>query len=160
MKKLNTVLFFLMVFVSINAQGNNPIKWNYAVNKTGDCEAELVFTANVDNGWHLYGQKHINGLPLTFEFIPSETYKRIGEVTEPDCHKEYDDIMQYDIFYFKEQVVVFKQKITLSSNTSFKITGHIGGQACQEDGVCIRLNHDFTFDIDIAGVECASIHTK
>lgn len=142
--------FLLICFVIIGvaySQTTNPCKWEYKVNMLNNCEAEIVLTAKVDKGWHLYSQKHVNGLPLVFEFEPSTYFSRTGAVTEPESHKEYDDIFAYDVFYFKESEIIFKQKIKITSSKIVPIAGKITGQVCQyESGICMPLNIDFKVD--------------
>lgn len=154
MKKIGLLVLSFLIVIFSNAQIQDPVQWNYTVKKTGDCEADLIFTAKVESGWHLYSQKH-NGLALTFEFKSSGSYKRIGGVIEPTPHKEYDEIFKYDVYYFKESTVVFKQKINLNSNTPFKITGSVSGQACTDgEGQCLPFGKDFSFDVDPGNVKC------
>lgn len=129
------------------SQTTNPIQWNYAVNILTNCDAEIVITAKMEKGWHLYSQKHVNGLPLKFEFKPSVFYTRIDGVIEPESHKEYDDVFAYDVFYFKESEVMFKQKIKINSTKPVSFSGDITGQVCQyESGICMPINLFFTFD--------------
>ena len=146
--KIFLVIFFCLITASGYTQIAEPVKWDYKVNMLSNCEAELIFTATVDKGWHLYSQKHVNGLPLIFEFTQNSSFKLSGEVIEPNPIKEYDDVMHYDIFYFKGSEVIFKQKIELNSEIPFKITGTITGQVCQyESGMCKPLNQDFSIDL-------------
>lgn len=155
MRKFFFSVVTLLLLQSVSfAQMIDPVKWSYSFKKTGDCEAELNFKAEVSPGWHLYSQKHKDGLPLEFEFKKTGLYKRIGGVIEPKPHKEYDDIMGYDLYYFKEAVVNFTQKIELNANDPFTIKGKIRGQACLEDGQCVPLETDFVFQVDPAGFKC------
>lgn len=154
MKKIGILILSLAFVIFSHAQMADPVSWTYNFKKTTDCEGELTFTAKVESGWHLYSQKH-NGLPLVFEFKTSGTFKKIGSVTEPTPHKEYDDIFKYDVYYFKESTVVFKQKIALNSNTPFKVTGSVSGQACTDgEGQCLPFNKDFSFDVSPGDVKC------
>src|SRR5687768_10827858 len=101
MKKIGLLILSLAFIIFSNAQTSDPVSWTFTFKKTADCEGELTFIAKVESGWHLYSQKH-NGLPLVFEFKTTGTFKKIGGVVEPTPHKEYDDIMKYDVYYFKE----------------------------------------------------------
>lgn len=144
----------LLLHILSFSQIINPVKWSYSSKKTGDCEAELTFRAEVSPGWHLYSQKHVDGLPLVFDFKKAGQYKRIGGVNEPKPHKEFDDLMGYNLYYFKEAVVLFTQKIELNANEPFTIKGKITGQACLDDGQCVPLEESFTFQIDPSGSKC------
>ena len=56
MKKLTTLFLLLsMAFASFD-QLQDPVKWTYSVKDLNESESELVFTANLDAGWHLYSQ--------------------------------------------------------------------------------------------------------
>jgi len=149
MKKLGLLILsfvFLSVF-KLSAQ-DDPVKWKYTVNKLSDCEVEVVFTATVEAHWHLYSQEN-PPYQTYFEFKKAGNYKLIGKTTEPTPVKENDEYLG-PIAYFKESVVVFKQKIAINSNDPFKITGEHGGQVCitTEDGRCLPYNKSFSFDID------------
>jgi thiol:disulfide interchange protein DsbD len=155
MRGISILIFGLSCF-NLFAQGNDAAKWKYEVTSVSNCEVELVFTATMEKGWHLYSQLHtIN--PLSFEFDPSVQYQKIGNVTEPTPHKEYDDLFQSDVFYFKESLIVFRQKIKLNTSVSAKATGKIYGQVCQyETGICMPLGIDFSFDLPICPYKGAS----
>ena len=154
MKKIGLLLGFLGYVFLLHAQNDDPVQWKYTVNKISDCEVELVFTATVEKNWHLYSQEN-PPYQTYFEFKKSGTYKLIGKTTEPTPHKEDDEYLG-PVAYFKESVVVFKQRIALNSNEPFKVTGEHGGQVCitTEDGRCLPYNKTFTFTIDPAGVKC------
>jgi thiol:disulfide interchange protein DsbD len=56
MKKILTLLALLLsVFGS--AQIQNPITWTYSQKQLSDSTTELLFTATLEDGWHLYSQK-------------------------------------------------------------------------------------------------------
>ena len=55
MKKLFSLLFLLCVSVISYAQIIEAVHWRFSVKDISDSEKELVFTANMDDGWHLYG---------------------------------------------------------------------------------------------------------
>ncbi len=149
MKKFLFLVLVGCIAGTASSQMKMPISWDYKANVINGCEAELVITAKVDSGWHLYSQKY-DPNPLFFEFKNSKEYANDGGVSEPTPVKEYDDLMGWDLYYFKESIVVFKQKIKIvpNGNKRVSITGTIMGQVCSYDsGVCMPLNHTFSFDI-------------
>lgn len=146
MKKFLILLVFLIPGFAFT-QNDNPIKWSYEVNYLSGCEAELIFKAKVDKGWHLYSQLH-NGFPTSFEFTESSWVEFIGKVIEPTPHKEFDEVFQYDVYYFKESEITFRQKVKIKSFKDEKLSGKIYGQVCQyETGVCMPIGIDFVFDL-------------
>jgi thiol:disulfide interchange protein len=147
---LSLILFGFFNAVSLKAQMVDPIKWSYNVIQIDEQHSDLIITANIEKGWHLYSQKQLEGatiLPLVFEFETSPKYTLIGGVKEPAYHEEYDEFDKVNIRFFKDNVV-FKQRIKVLSDTDFKIKGSVSGQACLD--VCVLVGDDFSFSIKAA----------
>lgn len=133
------------------AQMMNPVKWTYEVKYGENNQAELIFTAKVESGWHLYSQENPPN-PLEFVFDKSDAFKREGKVTEPKPKKMNDEYLG-PVAYFETATVVFKQKISIVSSEPFKIKGSIYGQACMDDGVCLPVDEKFVFSVTVGGRE-------
>ena len=90
MKKLLGIvlLFFCFAaqaqFPDPNAKIFDPVNWSYSSEKINDKEFDLLITAKIEKGWHLYSQFIEEGgpIPTSFKFNPSAAYKLIGKVTE------------------------------------------------------------------------------
>ena len=148
MKRFSLIAAALLLGFCVCAQQLDPVRWSYKVNYTSDTEAELVFTAKLDDGWHLYSQHtDPNGpLPIEFTFADSKDYRRIGTVGEPKPHEEMDDIFQCMVKSFSG-TVVFRQRIERLSAKDFAATGTVSYQLCN-DGSCIAPeDHDFSFSV-------------
>ena len=157
MKKLAIALTFLLAAFVANAQQLDPVKWTYSVKETSATEAELVFTAKLDAGWHLYSQyTDPNGpLAIVFEFADSKDYQRIGKVQEPKPHEEMDDIFQCVVKSFSG-TVVFRQKVKRLSTNDFTVKGVLSYQLCN-DGSCIAPeDRDFSFKVPGAKAEAVA----
>lgn len=148
MKKLMVALMGILLASSLWAQQLDPVKWNYSVKETSATEAELVFTAKLDAGWHLYSQyTDPNGpLAIVFEFTPSADYQLIDKVREPKPHEEMDEIFGCVVKSFSG-TVVFRQKVKRLADKDFAVKGIVSYQLCN-DGSCIAPeDHDFTFKV-------------
>lgn len=148
MKKwIQQLLFLVLAFTPLigMAQMIDPVKWTYTSKSIGNNEFELTFTAKVDKDWSLYSQTNPPN-QLTFEFTSNGNYSRIGDVKEPKPHQENDEYLG-PIAFFKMKTVVFTQKIKVTSDQAFEIKGEIYGQACQENGLCVPIEADFSFKI-------------
>ena len=135
------------------AQQLDPVKWKYSVKETSATEAELVFTAKLDAGWHLYSQYTSPDGPLAIEFTfeESDDYSRIGKVQEPKPHEEMDEIFNCVVKSFSG-TVVFRQKVKRISDKDFTVKGTLSYQLCN-DGSCIAPeDHDFSFKVPGARV--------
>ena len=156
MKKLALLLTGIMLLWVAQAQQLDPVKWTYSVKETSATEAELVFSAKLDPGWHLYSQyTDPNGpLAIEFTFVDSKDYKRVGKVAEPKPHEEMDEIFQCVVKSFSGNVA-FRQKIQRLSDKDFTVKGTVSYQLCN-DGSCIAPeDHDFTFKVPGAKAEVA-----
>ncbi len=149
MRKLRFLLFVFSIFVmgQLSAQMFEPVKWTFSQKKVSQDEVLLIFKANIEPHWHLYGQYFEDGGPirLQFTFNESENYKKSGKVAEsPKPHVEYDSIFELNVQYF-EHKASFTQKIKILSEKDFVVTGEIYGQACKEQ--CVNLDLEFEFKI-------------
>lgn len=129
-------LFLFLVFVSsvsVQAQVFNPVKWNFSAKEISDTEAELIFKATIDKGWHLYSQDiPADGpIPTSFTFTKSKDYELIGKVTEPKAIEEEDPNFGMTLKYFANDVV-FKQKIKIKSKGEFAVAGELEFMVCDE----------------------------
>jgi thiol:disulfide interchange protein DsbD len=148
MKKIMFALLGILLGTSLWAQQLDPVKWNYSVKETSATEAELVFTAKLDAGWHLYSQyTDPNGpLAIVFEFTPSSDYQLVGKVREPKPHEEMDEIFGCIVKSFSG-TVVFRQKVKRLNDKDFTVNGIVSYQLCN-DGSCIAPeDHDFSFKV-------------
>lgn len=154
MKKLFAAL--LLTFVSVaalQAQIFDPVKWSYSVNRVSDSEAELVFTAKIESGWHLYSQK-IDGdgpIPTSFNFKELNGATLEGEVNEGEGHKEFDPNFEMELKYFENETN-FVQKVKVSSAAS-KILGELEFMVCNDERCLPPEYVDFEFDVPAVLVE-------
>jgi len=140
-EKKNTPLvfiLFLMHCVFANAaygQINQPVKWQFSARPISSTEAEIAFTANLDDGWHIYSQHLEEGgpLPTSFSFTPADDeYTRLGEVKEVSTPvKSYDNTFMMDIIWFAK-TAVFTQKIKLKTATA-TVKGKIEFMVCTDE---------------------------
>ncbi len=157
MKRIVLIILGLAVAFPALTQIVDPVSWNYKVKKTGENTAELIVEANIEPGWHLYGQDFASGGPVrtNFTFDKSEHYELIGEtVATPEPKNEFDEIFQMDVTYFSDKAI-FKQKVRLLTEKSFTITGNTEYQVCQDDK-CVYFNPNFKFNIKGEGGKVAS----
>ena len=54
MKKLFSILLLVFVTLAVQAQIHQPVKWKIKLEDSKTAEKEIVFTATIEKGWHLY----------------------------------------------------------------------------------------------------------
>lgn len=82
MRRLIVILTF-MISLGAGAQIIEPIKWSFSSSGDGR-NAELVFTAVMEKGWHLYDTYLPEGGPIatSFVFADSTLFNFSGGVVE------------------------------------------------------------------------------
>ncbi|MCF6347134.1 MAG: thioredoxin family protein [Flavobacteriaceae bacterium] len=139
MKKLLYILSLFFVFTTtINAQIFEPVKWQTSVEKVSESEFDLVVTATIDEGWHLYSQSipEDGPIPTTFSFKDVEgKYQLVGKTIEDKGHEEFDKVFEMNIKYF-ENKATFKQRIKLLTDEKIIITETVEFMVC-DDAQCL-----------------------
>ena len=124
MKKSAILLIALFVQFLVVFGQELPVSWQFKAVPVSDDETELQFTAKIKDGWHLFSQYHHSiELPTVFTFKESDSYARIGKVSEPKCIISYDPVFQDTSKYF-EKFVTFKQRIKVKSADAFQVKGN------------------------------------
>ncbi|SKB38729.1 thiol:disulfide interchange protein DsbD [Salegentibacter holothuriorum] len=147
MKYLSSLLLLFIPFLQLQAQYFNdgsedfqmddPITWEAEVEKENDSIFNLIFTATLEEGWHLYSQKEadidIAPIATTFSYNNAEeSFELIGETKEPDVAPIYDQVFEADIIYF-EDTAVFTQQIKAQPGSNPQIIAEIYFSVCDDE---------------------------
>ncbi|NLL27864.1 MAG: hypothetical protein GX259_03640, partial [Bacteroidales bacterium] len=150
LRRFFLAFFSFILIISANAQLVNPVKWDIRSNKISDTEANIVLTATIDNGWHLYSQYNPAGasLPLTFTIKKTNNFSTFGKVAEyPKPTEKFEELFNVTEKFFSN-TATFTQRIKVISKNKFTVDINLSGQACKDDGVCVPLDEDLSIDID------------
>lgn len=115
--------------------------------KSGENSYDIIFTATIERGWHLYDMGPYEGGPnaTEFTFNLDDRAELVGGVeykTEPI--KTFDDIFEMNIGYF-EKSALFVQKIKISGDS--KVNATVEWMACNNNSCIPPSDMDFTFDL-------------
>ena len=147
-KTLSIVILLFMTF-SLSAQVISPVKWSFSVNKISKTEAELVFTATIDKGWHLYSQDLPEGgpIPTTFTIEKGMGFFPEGKVIEPKAIEVFDKQFDMKVKYFSS-MAEFRQKVRVMSAKPVEVKGSVEYMCC-DDEQCLPPNEvPFTLKLD------------
>lgn len=147
-------------FSDPNAQIYDPVKWSYSAEKINEREAELLITAKIEKGWHLYSQFIDDGgpIPTSFKFNSSPDYTLIGKVSEsPKAVKAYDKNFDMDIAWHKTQVV-FKQRINLNKPID-KVSGVLEFMVCNDERCLPPTEVEFEIPLNLSS-EALTVKTE
>lgn len=148
---LAITIAFLSVQTALIAQVYDPVKWHFAVKEISDTEAEVSFTATIEDGWHIYATElssDMGPLPTEFAFNESPDYKTVGKIKQGKFKSEYDNNFQMTLEYF-EGTPVFKQVIKRISTKDFKVTGELTYMVC-DDEKCLPPDY-VPFELAVKG---------
>ncbi|MFN0030940.1 MAG: protein-disulfide reductase DsbD domain-containing protein [Flavobacteriales bacterium] len=129
---------FVLGALCANAQIFDPVKWTFVANTISATEAEIVATATIEAGWHVYATKlsdkedAIGPIPTTLELTASKDFKLAGKVTEGKYITHVDPNFEMALNYF-ENAAVFRQKIRLVSKEPFSVKGVLQYMACNDE---------------------------
>jgi thiol:disulfide interchange protein DsbD len=106
MKRLIT--FFPLLLLALIAQGQivNPVHFTTQLKQLKGGDAEIVFSATVDEGWHVYSTEMGNDGPIsaTFNTVKMEGVETVGKLT-PRGHvtKQFDKMFGMELRFFERQ---------------------------------------------------------
>src|SRR5690554_3338509 len=71
---------------NLKAQVFDPVKWETKTEKISDTEYDLISTATIDVGWHLYSQDVPEGGPIAtgFAYTINKDFELVGKTLEPN----------------------------------------------------------------------------
>tara|TARA_R110002073_G_scaffold220418_1_gene380585 strand:- start:74559 stop:76577 length:2019 start_codon:yes stop_codon:yes gene_type:complete len=146
---ITTILFLLISFLSYS-QIYDPVDWSTSVEKISDSEFNLVATATIERGSHLYSQTIEDGgpIPTTFSFEGMDgAYELVGKTIEGEGHEEFDKVFEMNIKYFENEAV-FKQRVRLLTNGKITINGLVEFMACDDVKCSPPTEEDLSFTIE------------
>ena len=111
----------------------NPVHISSEMKELERGEAELVFTASIDAGWHVYSTELGNDGPIsaTFNAVKMEGAELVGKLQARGKEiKQYDKLFDMDVRYF-EKAVTFVQKIRFTKPT-YNIDCYVEYGACND----------------------------
>ena len=117
MKKTLTILVMLVAVLTAAAQMQDPVHVRSELKKISDTEAELLFSATIDAGWHVYSTGLGNDGPIsaTFHADKMEGAKTVGSLKFRGKElKVFDKMFDMELRYF-EKAVTFVQKIQFTN---------------------------------------------
>lgn len=153
---LGVQIFF--VFLT-EAQIVNPVSWDFSSRQTSGNEAELLFTATVKQGWHMYGVNIPDGgpIPTSFHFNPSSDYQLQGEIfplIKPVVKQDPNFNIQVELFDGKAQ---FGQKIRILKSGKVTISGYVEFMSCSDKECTPPAQEEFQFELTGSGIQESTI---
>ena len=132
MKKLLFPFVLLLFAVAVQAQIQDPVKFNLKILAAD--EAEVVFTAAIDKGWHVYSTDLGDGGPIsaTFNVEKISGAEVVGKLKPVGKEiSTFDKLFEMKLRYF-ENTAQFVQKLKLTGG-AYQIEGYLEYGACNDE---------------------------
>lgn len=145
---------FSMMALCMTAQMANPVKVQSQLKEVSATEAELVFNASIESGWHMYSTEVVEFGPtptsLNVESISGATLKGTLKPKNTPV-KKYEEMFGSDVYYF-EHTATFVQKLTLEGG-KYHVEGYLEYGACNDQSCTPPTKVDFSYDGEAKKVE-------
>ena len=149
-KKLFSFLTLLCVAVLLKAQIQEPVKFTTELKKLSETEAQLIFSATIDAGWHVYSTELGDGpTSATFHAVELKGATLKGKLrAEGQEHSAFDEMFNMQVRYF-ELSARFVQDLTLTGG-AYALEGYLEYGACNDENCLPPTRVEFKYG-DAAG---------
>ena len=113
MKRIIIVLWALVLTLAIHAQMVDPVHFTSELKTGKGAEAEIIFHATIDTGWHVYSTDIGENGPIeaTFNVVKMEGAELVGKLTpRGNVIRKMDKMFNMELKYFENEAT-FVQKI-------------------------------------------------
>ncbi len=134
MKKIISSTILFLIALSAMAQMMDPVHFTSQLKLLKEGEAELVFSATIDPGWHVYSTNLGNDGPIaaSFNTVKMEGAEPVGKLQARGSEiKKYDKLFDMELRYF-EKAVTFVQKIRFTK-PQYDIDCYVEYGACNDE---------------------------
>lgn len=145
-KFLLSCLLIIMAWLPSFAQIQEPVKFKTELKTISDTEAQIVFTGNIDAGWHVYSTDLPSGSPIsaTFNVEKIQGAELMGKLTPQGKEIEnFDKVFEMKLRYF-ENTATFVQKFKIT-DASYQIEGYLEYGACNDENCLPPTEVPFSF---------------
>ena len=152
MKKLLFPFVLLLFAVAVQAQIQDPVKFNPELKFLPADEAEVVFTAAIDKGWHVYSTDLGDGGPISATFNVEKIFgaEVVGKLKPVGKEiSTFDKLFEMKVRYF-ENTAQFVQKLKLTGG-AYQLEGYLEYGACNDENCLPPTQVPFQFSGKVEG---------
>lgn len=152
MIKRFTLGLLLMVIscLSVVAQMQDPVHFKTEWKSISANEAEIIFSATIDPGWHVYSTDLGDGGPTQATInIDKISGAALDGKLKPGSNeiKKMDPIFEMEVKFF-EKTAKFTQKVKLTGG-KYSVSGYLEYGACNDENCLPPTSVDFTFSGEV-----------
>ena len=147
----------MLLTVMAQAQMVDPVHFKSELKTGKGAEAEIIFTATIDAGWHVYSTDLGSDGPIaaTFNVVKMDGAEKVGKLTpKGNVIKQYDKLFEMELKFFEKQAT-FVQKIRFTK-PNYDIDCYLEYGACNDQS-CLPPSE---VALKVAGKAPASVGGK
>ena len=122
-----------VMVLAVQAQMMDPVHFKSELKTNGTAEAEIIFTATIDAGWHVYSTDLGQDGPIeaTFNAVKMDGVEKVGKLTpKGNVIKKFDNMFGMELKYF-ENTATFVQKVKFTK-PDYTIDCYLEYGACND----------------------------
>lgn len=147
MKRRNTLFILFTLLFSLTAMAQqNPVHFSVQQKQVSPTEVEVIFTAKIDQGWHVYSTNLPADGPTSasLHVDKAEGLTPVGKLTTRGKELNvYDKTFEMKLRYF-ENSVGFVQRYKITAKT-YSIKGYLEYGACNDEMCLPPTQVEFNF---------------
>lgn len=147
MKRRNTLFILFTLLFSLTAMAQqNPVRFSVQQKQVSPTEVEVIFTAKIDQGWHVYSTNLPADGPTSasLHVDKAEGLTPVGKFTTRGKELNvYDKTFEMKLRYF-ENSVGFVQRYKITAKT-YSIKGYLEYGACNDEMCLPPTQVEFNF---------------
>ena len=154
-KLYSFILTFVLIPICAFGQIYEPVTWTYSKLQISESKYELIFEADIEEGWAIYSNDIKNNgvdcdieicpLPVSFVFDESNGFVLVDNLIEDKENKKtsFDPIFQMEVTKFSKKAI-FRQVIELI-NDNVIVSGYLTFMTCDDTKCLPPTDVDFKF---------------
>ena len=134
MKRIIIVLWALVLTLAIHAQMVDPVHFTSELKTSKGPEAEIIFHATIDTGWHVYSTDIGENGPIeaTFNVVKMDGAELVGKLTpRGNVIRKMDKMFNMELKYFENEAT-FVQKIRFTK-PEYEIDCYLEYGTCSDE---------------------------
>lgn len=149
MKRLKTAsLLMLMTVFALSAWAQNPVHFSVQQKQVSPEEIEVIFSAKIDKGWHLYSTNIPDDGPtkatLNLDKKATKGVEPIGKLQPVGkTVTKFEEMFGTNLTYF-ENSGAFKQRFKITGK-EYKVKGYLEYGACNDEMCMPPTSVDFSY---------------
>ena len=133
MRRIYTLFILWVSVLTVSAQMADPVHFTSQLKELANHEAEIIFTAKIDQGWHVYSTD-LSGGPITasFNVVKMDGVEKVGKLKpRGNEQKVFDKLFDMEVRYF-EHAATFVQKVRFTK-PQYTIDCYLEYGACNDE---------------------------